>query len=61
MYGTIVVLFVSVNALFLVWMERRVSAAIQLRRGPIHVGPQGLLQTLADAVKLLSKELVLPK
>ena len=61
MYGTIVVLFVSVNALFLVWMERRVSAAIQLRRGPIHVGPQGLLQTLADAIKLISKELVLPK
>ncbi|OGW91528.1 MAG: NADH-quinone oxidoreductase subunit H [Omnitrophica bacterium RIFCSPHIGHO2_02_FULL_63_14] len=61
LYGTFVTLFVAVNALFLVWMERRVSAAIQLRRGPIHVGPQGLLQTLADAVKLLSKELVLPK
>jgi NADH-quinone oxidoreductase subunit H len=60
-YGTIAILFVSVNALFLVWMERRVAAKIQLRRGPIHVGPQGLLQTIADAVKLVSKELVLPK
>src|SRR3989338_7531465 len=61
MYGTIVVLFVSVNALFLVWMERRVSAAIQLRRGPIHAGPQRPLQKLADAGEALSKELVLPK
>ncbi|MBI3252814.1 MAG: NADH-quinone oxidoreductase subunit NuoH [Candidatus Omnitrophica bacterium] len=60
-YGTLVVLFISVNALFLVWAERRVSARIQLRRGPIHVGWQGLLQTVADAVKLISKELVLPK
>ena len=43
LWGTVVTLFVAVNALFLVWMERRVSAKIQLRRGPIHVGPQGLL------------------
>lgn len=60
-WGTFVTIFVSVNALFLVWMERRVSAQIQSRRGPIHVGPQGLLQTIADAVKLISKELVFPK
>lgn len=60
LYGTLAVLFVSVNALFLVWMERRVSARIQLRRGPIHVGWQGLLQTIADAIKLISKELVFP-
>ena len=60
LWGTVVTLFVAVNALFLVWMERRVSARIQIRRGPIHVGPQGLLQTLADAVKLISKELTFP-
>jgi NADH-quinone oxidoreductase subunit H len=60
-YGSIVVLFITVNALFLVWMERRVAARIQIRRGPIHVGPQGLLQTLADAIKLISKELAWPK
>ncbi len=61
LYGTLVVLFVSVNALFLVWAERKVSARIQLRQGPLHVGWQGLLQTAADAVKLISKELTLPK
>ena len=47
--------------LFLVWMERKVSAKIQLRRGPLYVGPMGLLQTLADAVKLISKELTTPR
>lgn len=60
LWGTAAILFVSVNALFLVWMERKVSAKIQLRHGPLHVGPHGLLQTLADAIKLISKELVLP-
>ena len=59
--GTAVVLFISVNALFLIWMERKVSARIQLRRGPLHVGSHGLLQTIADAIKLISKELVFPK
>src|SRR3989338_6343043 len=61
LFGSIVALFVAVNALFLVWMERRVAARIQIRRGPIHVGPQGFLQTIADAIKLISKELTWPK
>lgn len=60
LWGTVVILFISVNALFLVWMERKVSARIQLRQGPLHVGWQGTLQTIADAIKLLSKELVFP-
>src|SRR3989338_5096861 len=61
LWGTLVTLFVTVNALFLIWFERRVAARIQLRRGPIHVGWQGILQTVADAVKLLTKELTFPK
>lgn len=61
LYGTLVILFITVNALFLVWMERRVAARIQIRRGPIHVGFQGSLQTVADAIKLISKELTWPK
>ncbi len=61
LFGTLAILFVSVNTLFLVWMERKLSARIQMRRGPLHVGPAGLLQTLADAIKLISKELTTPK
>ncbi len=59
--GVAATLFISVNALFLVWLERKVSARIQLRRGPMTSGPMGLLQTMADAVKLISKELITPK
>lgn len=47
----------AVLGLFLVLMERRVAAWFQLRVGPNRVGFQGLLQTMADALKLLSKEL----
>ena len=60
LYCTGVILFISVNTLFLVWMERKVAARIQCRPGPLHVGWQGSLQTIADAIKLLSKELVIP-
>lgn len=56
-----VITFVTVNALFLVWLERKVSAVIQNRMGPTEVGPFGLLQTIADALKLLGKEMITPK
>ncbi|MCB9367419.1 MAG: NADH-quinone oxidoreductase subunit NuoH [Calditrichaeota bacterium] len=56
----IVVTFVALNALFLVWLERKVSAVIQNRMGPMEVGPIGLLQTMADALKLLGKEMITP-
>src|ERR1041385_1891890 len=45
----------------LVWVERRGSAFIQNRLGPNRVGPLGLLQLLADAVKFLFKEEFLPQ
>jgi NADH-quinone oxidoreductase subunit H len=48
------------SLLYLQWIERKVIAHIQVRLGPHRVGPHGLLQPVADALKLLTKEDLLP-
>ena len=50
-----------VSAMLGVYLERKISGWIQARLGPKHVGPQGLLQTIADTVKLLQKEHITPR
>lgn len=59
--GAIMAGFVSISAFWLIYMERKVCAYFQQRIGPNRVGPWGLLQTIADAVKLLQKEDLIPE
>ena len=50
----------SVVVLSLVWLERKALGRLQLRLGPTRTGPMGLMQPIADAIKLLIKEDILP-
>ncbi len=52
--------FVMISLLFLVYGDRKIWAAVQMRRGPNVVGVSGLLQTVADALKYVVKEVVIP-
>jgi NADH-quinone oxidoreductase subunit H len=51
---------VLVSVALIVWLDRRVWAFVQKRKGPNVVGPFGLLQTLADALKYMFKEIIIP-
>ena len=51
---------VLIAVAMIVWVDRRVWGLVQLRRGPNVVGPFGLLQTVADALKYIFKEIVIP-
>jgi len=60
-YGVVIVAILPLAAGYIVLAERKIMADMQARLGPMRVGPHGLLQPIADALKLLLKEDIIPE
>ena len=57
---TFLLIPILVSVAMIVWLDRRIWGLVQKRRGPNVVGPFGILQTLADALKYMFKEIIIP-
>ncbi|GMU60169.1 MAG: NADH-quinone oxidoreductase subunit H [Myxococcaceae bacterium] len=60
-FGAVLVSVLMALVAFITWFERKLAGRIQSRLGPTMVGPFGLLQPIADAVKAMQKEFIVPK
>ncbi len=58
--GSLLVTFMAVGPIVYVYAETKIAGFMQDRIGPKRVGPHGMLQTVADAIKLLFKEAIYP-
>ena len=56
----IIIAIITLNVLILIWLERKISGFFQERLGPNRLGPFGIFQTVADTLKLMTKEDIVP-
>jgi len=60
-YAVILIAFGFANAIIMGYLERKLAARIQRRPGPMEVGPHGIYQLFVDGVKIIGKQLIVPK